>query len=585
ITEDLDWQQDSTTLFAAWQSDDTYEIVYYEYSFGTAQGDSNIVAWIDNGTSTDATVTGLSLTNGTTYYVNIRAYDMAENQSMMVSSNGLTIDFTAPEIGEVSDGSGTDINLSNDAANASANWTGFVDSLSGIELYEYALGSTSGSNDIIDWTDNGTSTSVLEHSGLSLQHAEQYYFSVRATDLVENISAVASSDGYVIDIYPGPPTFVSMTFDTAAELLSLTEDRVVDIVLSEPSVSMEYALSSILPVNDVSSLSNDSIQINLTAPFASLDTLQFSISNLTDMVGLDSSYAFTIYTRTQADYNDDGVIDVTDLATFSTAWTSADYSLELGPVTGTVPHLVPTPDNVYDLRDIMTLARMWHWSNNTPSLLLANINQYGPQLDIQQSGKILEIALTEDVVSGQVLVIYDPTKLAIENTIDLLNQNEIQFKSHFKEAGNLLIEKAFLTDIQEKHISLETNSLDEEDSYISIQYTFLDQFKNVIAQGFMSQKVIAVPDEFALHQNYPNPFNPVTTIHYDIPEETHVNLIVYDILGREVKMLLNQTEQPGYKSIRWNGRNNAGQEISAGMYFYRLETTGFVKVHKMVLLK
>ena len=101
----------------------------------------------------------------------------------------------------------------------------------------------------------------------------------------------------------------------------------------------------------------------------------------------------------------------------------------------------------------------------------------------------------------------------------------------------------------------------------------------------MSQKVIAVPDEFALHQNYPNPFNPVTTIHYDIPEETHVNLIVYDILGREVRMLLNQTEQPGYKSIRWNGRNNAGQEISAGMYFYRLETTRFVKVHKMVLLK
>jgi hypothetical protein len=348
---------------------------------------------------------------------------------------------------------------------------------------------------------------------------------------------------------------------------------------------MDYEMTSILPVTHASSLSNDSIQINLTAPFASLDTLQFSISNLTDMVGLDSSYIFTIYTRTQADYNDDGVIDVTDLATFSTAWTSADYSLELGPVTGTVPHLIPTPDNVYDLRDIMTLARMWHWSNNTPSLLLANINQYGPQLDIQQSGKILDITLTEDVVSAQVLVIYDQTKLAIENTIDLLNQNEIMFKSHFKEAGNLLIEKAFLTDIQEKHISLETNSLDEEDAYISIQYTFLDQFKNVIAQGFMSQKVIAVPDEFALHQNYPNPFNPVTTIQYDIPVETHVNLIVYDILGREVRMLLNQTEQPGYKSIRWNGRNNAGQEISAGMYFYRLETTRFVKVHKMVLLK
>ena len=60
---------------------------------------------------------------------------------------------------------------------------------------------------------------------------------------------------------------------------------------------------------------------------------------------------------------------------------------------------------------------------------------------------------------------------------------------------------------------------------------------------------------------------------------------ILDFEARGVKTLLNQTEQPGYKSIRWNGRNNAGQEISAGMYFYRLETTGFVKVHKMVLLK
>jgi hypothetical protein len=376
-----------------------------------------------------------------------------------------------------------------------------------------------------------------------------------------------------------------MTFDTETELLSLANDRVVDIVLSEPAVSMGYEMTSILPVTHASSLSNDSIQINLTAPFASLDTLDFTISNLTDMVGLDSNYTFTIYTEVLADYNADGLINVTDLNTFSTAWTADDYSLELGPVTGTVPHLIPELDNVFDLRDGLSFARMWHWSHNTPALMLANINQYGPQLDIQQSGKILDITLTEDVVSAQVLVIYGQTNLEIKNTIDQLNQNEIMLKSHFKEEGNLLIEKAFLTDMQEKHISLETNSLDKEDSYVSIQYTFLDQYKNVIAQGFMSQKVIAVPDEFALHQNYPNPFNPVTTIQYDIPEETHVNLIIYDILGREVKTLLNQTEQPGYKSIRWNGRNNAGQEISAGMYFYRLETTGFVKVHKMVLLK
>ena len=584
ITEDLDWQQDSTTLIAAWQSSDTYEIAYYEYSFGTTIGDSNIVVWTDNGMNTNVTVSQL-LTNGTTYYVNIRAYDIVENQSTMVSSDGLTIDFTPPEIGIVFDGNRTDINLSNDAATVSANWTGFVDSLSGIELYEYVLGSTSGSNDIIDWTENGTSSSVLGYSGLNLQHAEWYYFSVRATDLVGNVSAVSTSDGFVIDIYPGPPTFVSMTFDTASELLSLTDDRVVDIVLSEPSISMEYEMTSVFPVTHTSSLGNDSIQINLNAPFASLDTLMFSISNLTDMVGLDSSYSFTIYTKVIGDYNDDGLIDLNDLTTFSTAWTTEDIAMELGPVTGTVPHLIPILDNVYDLRDIMTLARMWHWSNNTPSLMLANINQYGPQLDIQQSGKILDITFTEDVVSGQVLVLFDQTKLEIENTSDLLNQNEIMLKSHFKEAGNLLIEKAYLTDKQEKRISLETNSLDKKDTYISIQFIFLDQYNNTVVQGFVSKKVIAVPDEFALHNNYPNPFNPVTTIQYDIPIDAEVLLVVYDILGRHVMTLVNTSQTAGYKSIKWNGTNDHGQLVSAGMYFYHLQAGKFSKVRKMVLLK
>jgi hypothetical protein len=316
LLEDLDWQQDNTTLIAAWQGNDTREIAYYEYSFGTAQGDSNVVSWTDNGTNTDATVTGLSLTNGTTYYVNIRAYDMAGNRSEMAVSDGITIDFESPVIGIVNDGTDADIWLSNSSETAFVNWTGFSDALSGITIYEYALGSSVGSNDIIDWTTVGADTISVENTGLNLEHAAMYYFSVQATDLVGNISAVATSDGFVIDIYPGPPTFVSMTFDTAAELLSLANDRVVDIVLSEPAVSMDYEMTSILPVTHASSLSNDSIQINLTAPFASLDTLDFTISNLTDMVGLDSSYAFTIYTEALADYNADGLIDVTDLTTF-----------------------------------------------------------------------------------------------------------------------------------------------------------------------------------------------------------------------------------------------------------------------------
>ncbi|MCH7613758.1 MAG: T9SS type A sorting domain-containing protein, partial [Candidatus Marinimicrobia bacterium] len=584
-TEDVDWQQDNTTLIAAWQGNDTREIDYYEFSFGTTQGDSNIVNWTDNGTNTNVSVGDLSLTNGTTYYVNVRAYDMAGNRSDMAVSDGLTIDFEPPSIGEVRDGVGGDIWLSNSSTTVSANCSGFTDTLSGIQYYEFALGTSSGSDDIIEWINNGLDSAVINYTGLNLQHAESYYFSVRATDLVGNISAVASSDGFVIDIYPGPPTFVSISFDTTSELLTLTDDTVLDIVLSEPAVSMDFDMTSIIPVIHTSELNDDSIQINLTAPFASLDTLTFSISNLTDMVGLDSSYSFTIYTITHADYNDDGMVDVTDLTTFTTAWISEDFSMELGPVTGTVPHLIPTLDNVFDLRDIMSFARMWHWSHETPLMMLANLNRFGPELDISQSGKIIEIGFPDGAVSSQILINYDQNKLEFEHSSDLIVDDEIQLKSHFQELGNLLIEKSYLTEKENKQIAIKTRALDKEDSFISIQYTFLDQFKNVIAEGFVTQKIIAVPDEYALHSNYPNPFNPVTTIQYDLPEDSHVNLIIYNILGREVKILVNKNERAGYKSIRWNGRNNAGQQISAGMYFYRIETAGFAKVNKMILLR
>ena len=84
---------------------------------------------------------------------------------------------------------------------------------------------------------------------------------------------------------------------------------------------------------------------------------------------------------------------------------------------------------------------------------------------------------------------------------------------------------------------------------------------------------------------YPNPFNPITVIDYAIPEPTNVRLVVYDILGRHVKTLIHANQTAGYKSIRWNGTNDQGRLVSAGMYFYHLQTVGYSKIRKMVLLK
>ena len=94
-----------------------------------------------------------------------------------------------------------------------------------------------------------------------------------------------------------------------------------------------------------------------------------------------------------------------------------------------------------------------------------------------------------------------------------------------------------------------------------------------------------VPEVFALHQNYPNPFNPQTIINYDIAEESFVNITIFDMLGREIRNLVNVNQLAGYHSIHWNARNDAGEGVSAGMYIYVMQAGEFRSNKKMILLK
>jgi hypothetical protein len=90
----------------------------------------------------------------------------------------------------------------------------------------------------------------------------------------------------------------------------------------------------------------------------------------------------------------------------------------------------------------------------------------------------------------------------------------------------------------------------------------------------------------SLGNNYPNPFNPTTTIKYTIKDRGHVSLKIYNAAGQLVKTLVNQVQSPDQvKPVTWNGRNNAGQAVSSGVYFYKLVTNNFSQTKKMVLLK
>ncbi len=92
--------------------------------------------------------------------------------------------------------------------------------------------------------------------------------------------------------------------------------------------------------------------------------------------------------------------------------------------------------------------------------------------------------------------------------------------------------------------------------------------------------VSSLPEAFALKQNYPNPFNPVTQIFYELPVDRHVTLRVYDVLGREVAIVLDEFQKAGYRSSTFDAGN-----LPSGFYFYKLQAGGFVDVKKMLILR
>jgi hypothetical protein len=100
---------------------------------------------------------------------------------------------------------------------------------------------------------------------------------------------------------------------------------------------------------------------------------------------------------------------------------------------------------------------------------------------------------------------------------------------------------------------------------------------------------IGMPKVFSLMQNYPNPFNPSTTIAFDIPgtpsDKQHVEVTIYDIRGRRVKMLIDSDLAPGSHKIHWDGRNDQGKSVSSGIYLYTLKTKEGNFTRKMTVLK
>ena len=94
-----------------------------------------------------------------------------------------------------------------------------------------------------------------------------------------------------------------------------------------------------------------------------------------------------------------------------------------------------------------------------------------------------------------------------------------------------------------------------------------------------------LPNDFHLFQNHPNPFNPKTNIGFNLPSDQDVTLIIYDMIGRVVLELGYEGLRKGHHQFKWDGKNQHGNSVSAGIYLYNLSTPTFTMTRKMILFK
>jgi hypothetical protein len=144
--------------------------------------------------------------------------------------------------------------------------------------------------------------------------------------------------------------------------------------------------------------------------------------------------------------------------------------------------------------------------------------------------------------------------------------------------GNSLVVNGYLT--VEDQTYFYTDPL-----YTALLQSYTKQFflKAGVIVGVKPNDV--VPVTYALNQNYPNPFNPTTTIQYDLPKESNVKLVIYNILGQPVRTLVNTKQNASTYNVVWDGKNDLGNTVASGVYIYKISAGDFSMTKKMNFLK
>ncbi|MCK5604823.1 gliding motility-associated C-terminal domain-containing protein, partial [Candidatus Pacearchaeota archaeon] len=173
-------------------------------------------------------------------------------------------------------------------------------------------------------------------------------------------------------------------------------------------------------------------------------------------------------------------------------------------------------------------------------------------------------------VGPQYLELNKPVKVRFSYDIASINEEDLPYVGIYQYQGG-------------QWTGLPTR-LEPTGGFMEIEVNQLGTFQ--VQKGISVLDHPTLPYRFALHQNYPNPFNPITKINFELPEYSTVTLKVFNVLGQEVAVLVDNAEyKAGYHSIVWNGKNPNGKSVSSGTYFYMIKAGQYTSSNKMVLIR
>jgi hypothetical protein len=446
-----------------------------------------------------------TLVQAAEYTVELIGIDRAGNADTVEVST-VTYDTLAPGIADVviQDGPAADIDSTRSMDTLTVHYSGFDEPTSGIVLYEYALGSSSGASDLVDWTGAGTDTLVTVR-GLQLDYKDSYYFMVRATDGADNQSDSVVSDGMRIVDKP-----------------RLTIHAVQNIVFSD---YLQVLVNDTLGMADSIRVLIDSTRVSVSA----VDTYSYVGTHKFAQTGTHS-------------------LQVTGYSGWGDTLRTASLS--------------------------MALAKTWNTWNATSAD--GRLRVFGVPGAVSEDRQLL-------VVGSELLDLPAGVERAYR-----LADGQMPFAKPVKVSMRE-IEKPEATIDAQAIYQLASNGRWEELPSVDEQGA-VSAWINRSGTFRLGPRTIMVPVATALHQNYPNPFNPVTTIVFDIglrdgPSQ-NATVIIYNLLGQQVKTLFDGPALAGRYTMSWQGMDELGSQVATGIYFVRLLTgQGIQKTRKMLLIR